>query len=143
MIKATTMKGWFDSMLGDIKYSPEDRVGQLYPFFVRAGCIKRRPPRHEFFEFFIDVGLGQIDQVMQHKRIRQTDLSFVFPERWLGVAEQQAFMWTLARHPDAKKIKSVDILTSSPLLISDFMQEQIRILTWPEDEGLFDGNSNR
>lgn len=137
------MKDWFDSMLGNIKYSPDSREGKLYPFFVRVGCVKRRPPRHEFFEYFIDVGLNMIDRVMEHKPIRQTDLAFVFPERWLGVAEQQAFMYTLVKHPDASKIKTVDILTSSPLLVSDFMREQILILTWPDDEGLFDGNTNR
>jgi len=135
------MKDWFDSMLGDITYSPDSKVGQLYPFFVRVACIKRRPPRHEFFEFFRDVGMVMVDVVLNHKKIRDSHLHFVFPERWMGIAEQQAFMWTLVKHPDVRKIKSLDLITSSPMMIGDFMREQIRIVTWPEDEGQYDGGT--
>jgi hypothetical protein len=139
MVNVMTMKSWLDGMLGDINYAPDSKAGGLYPFFVRVACIKRRPPRHDFFEFFLDVGVGMLDAVMEHNPIKQSDLVFVFPERWLGVAEQQVFTYMIEKHPDVKNIKSVDIITSSPMLIGSFMREQIRIVTWPEDTGLFDG----
>ena len=138
-VQAMSMGSWFDQMLGDIKYSPDSQAGKLYPFFVRVGCVKRRPPRHPFFEMFVDVGYGLIDKVMFHEKLDRNSLSFVFPERWLGVAEQQAFTHVLAKHPEVENIKQLDILTSSPLLIGSFMAVQIRILTWEEDEGVFDG----
>jgi hypothetical protein len=34
------------------------------------------------------------------------------------------------------------MITSDPLLIGSFMREQIRIITWPEDEGLYDESKN-
>ena len=139
MTDVMTMGSWLDQMLGDIKYSPDSEAGKLYPFFVRVGCIKRRPPRHPFFEMFIDVGAAIIDKIMFHEKLNMSCLVLVFPERWLGVAEQQAFTHVLARHPEVENIKQLDLLTSSPLLVGSFMARQIRILTWEEDEGLFDG----
>ena len=131
---------WFDQMLGDISYEPDSTAGRIYPFFVRVGCVKRRPPRHEFFEMVLDFGYALIDKVMYHEKIDQKQLAFVFPERWLGVAEQQAFTHVLSKHPEAKLIDQVDIITSSPMIIGGFRSEQIRVLTWPDDEGLFDGS---
>ncbi len=137
-----SMGSWFDDMLGDISYEPDSRAGKLYPFFVRVACIKRRPPRHDFFEMFIDMGRAHIDAVMNHDLINQSTLAFVFPERWMGVAEQQAFTHCLAKHPEAKDIKQVDIITSCPMLIGSFMPEQIRVLTWPDDSGLYNGGND-
>ncbi len=135
-----SMGDWFDKMLGDISYEPDSEAGKLYPFFVRVACIKRRPPRHEFFSLFLEMGHPQIDLVMFHDKLDVTELSFVFPERWMGVAEQQAFTHVLSKHPEAKQINQVDIITSSPLIVGSFMAEQIRIITWPDDEGLYDGS---
>jgi len=124
-----TMGSWFDEMLGDIDYAPDSEAGKLYPFFVRVGCVKRRPPRHPFFEYFLEVGRTLIEPVMYHEELHASELSFVFPERWLGVAEQQAFTYNMEKHPEVDKIKSVDIITSSPLIIGSFMNDHIRILT--------------
>ena len=140
-IQAITMSSWFDDMLGDIKYAPDSEAGKLYPFFVRVGCIKRRPPRHPFFSMFVDVGYGIIDKIMFHEELDMSYLAFVFPERWLGVAEQQAFSHVMARHPEVENFKEVNILTSSPMIVGSFMAEQIRVITWEEDKGVFDGRS--
>lgn len=126
----------FDSMLGDIDYPRDGDVGKLYPFKVRCGVVKNRAPRHEFFEYIVDMGKPDIERVLKHQPLRYNvpmDLTFVFPERWMAVKEQTEFMHALATHPDVGKIRSVDILTSSPVIITDFMKEQVRVLTWPED----------
>jgi len=138
-MKVSSFSSWFDSMLQDIKYDSNSEAGKLYPFFVRVACIKRRPPRHKFFEMFLDIGSTKIEAVLNHKPLNSDTLSFVFPERFMGVAEQQAFMHFLKKHPESEKIKQVDIITSSPLILSSFMRDQIRIVTWPEDESLYDG----
>ena len=142
MITASSETTIFDSMLGDIDYPKDSEVGKLYPFKVRCGVIKRRPPRHEFFQFIIDMGRNNIDRVLKHQAFGQkppTELTFVFPERWMGVAEQQGFMSRLKKHPDAENIERVNLLTSSPIMVSDFMREHLRILTW-EDDAAYDAD---
>lgn len=124
-----------DSMLGDINYPKDSRAGKLYPFKVRVGCVKRRPPRHEFFEYIREMGMPDIDRAFKNESFGgKKDLTFIFPERWMGVAEQQAFTAVLAAHPEAKTLEQVDIITSSPLIIGAFFSEQIRILTWEDDD---------
>ncbi|HUU87073.1 MAG TPA: hypothetical protein VMX17_04895 [Candidatus Glassbacteria bacterium] len=138
-VKIISMDSWLDEMLGDIKYESDSKAGKLYPFFCRVGCIKRRPARHEFFSMFLNVGQAWIDLVLNHKKLGMSHLSFVFPERWMGQAERRAFTHCLAKHPEVKGVKQLDMITSDPMLIGSFMREQIRIITWPEDEGLYDG----
>jgi hypothetical protein len=120
----------FESMLGSINYSKDEEV---YPFKVRCGVVKRRPPRHDFFQYIVDMGRGDIERILEHKPLTKEVLTFVFPERWMNVREQQEFMSVLRIHPDTEKIKRVDIITSSPLLIGSFMAKQVRVLTWEDD----------
>lgn len=130
----------FDSMLEGIDYPADSEAGKLYPFKVRVGCVKRRPPRHKFFSYILDMGQSNIDKIFNEGPFNSNSLSFVFPERWMGVAEQQAFMYCLKQHPQANKLIQVDIITSSPLLIGDFMREQIRIISWDDDDNYIGGN---
>jgi len=131
-----SLKDQFDEWLGAIHYTEDDLCGQTYPFFVRVGCVKAAPPRHERFDFIREMGLPDIEDVMQGKTMNIEHLTFVFPERHMSVHEQQAFMLNLATHPDAMsgKIKTVDILTSSAMMISSFHREQILILEWEDDK---------
>lgn len=127
----------FEEWLGAIHYTKDEPCGKTYPFFVRVGCVKACPPRHERFEFIREIGSGLIEDVMQGNPLSDVEhLTFAFPERNMSVHEQQAFMLKLATHPDAMsgKIKTVDILTSSALMISSFHREQILILEWEDDE---------
>lgn len=124
-----------DSMLGDINYPKDSSAGKLFPFKIRVGCVKRRPPRHEFFDYLRDMGMPDIDKVFKNESFGgKKDLTFIFPERWMGVAEQQAFTSALKAHHEAKTLEQVDIITSSPLLIGAFHAEHIRILTWDDDD---------
>jgi hypothetical protein len=119
----------FEEMLGDI----DDN--DLYPFKVRVGVIKYRPPRHEYFEFFNQMGKPYIDPILYHKKFNPSKiLTFVFPEAWMSVHEERMFMYRLRRHPEVSKIKLVDILTKSPMIIGDFRREMIRVITWPDDD---------
>ena len=53
----------FERMLGDINYDQNSKAGRLYPFKVRVGCIRRRPPRHKFFEFILDLGRLDVEKI--------------------------------------------------------------------------------
>jgi hypothetical protein len=126
---------FFDALLGDIQ--PTDRARQTYPHFtVRVGIMYRRPPRHPYFEFTREMGSALIPDVLAHRPLRNPgDLAFVFPERHMNVAEQREFMSRLNGHPDAKagRIRSVDLLTASPLIVGDFLAEMIRIIKFDDD----------
>ena len=122
----------FEQMLGDIDY--EDDM-DLFPFKVRVGIAKYRPPRHEFFDFIRDMGSVHIGPILKGEPLNHSGiLTFVFPERWMSVHDARAFMLKLTRHPEANKIEQVDIITSSPLMVGDFRREMIRILEWPDDK---------
>ena len=127
----TTANDLIEEMLGDIDYDVEE-LG-LYPFMVRVGCVKMAAPRHDRFEYLLNFGMSHIPSVFNGTPLG-TDLLFVFPERFMGVHEQQQFMSTLKKHPDAKDIQQVDIITSSPLIVGNFMRQMIRILTWDDDD---------
>ena len=92
------------------------------------------------FDFIREMGGAQIEDVFQGRPLNSEHLTFVFPERHMGVREQQAFMLKLATHPDAMagKIKTMDMLTSSAMMISSFHREQINILSWDDDDHYLD-----
>ncbi|MHA1816597.1 MAG: hypothetical protein ACTSX1_11360 [Candidatus Heimdallarchaeaceae archaeon] len=125
----------FEEMLGDIKYDPIEKG--LYPFMVRCGVAKYRPPRHPFFEYLINLGMGDIENVLYHTGGELSGvLTFVFPERHMSVHEQRSFTSQLNKHPTVDKITQVDIITSCPMLVGSFYAEMIRVLTWEDDKEL-------
>lgn len=131
-----TAGGGIEEYLSDIK--PQPQYSDIYgDVFYRVGCVKMAAPRHERFEFILNMGYASIDRVFGNKPLSGS-LTFVFPERFMSVHEQQAFVSVIHKHKDIDKIKQIDILTSSPLLIGNFHREQIRILTW-EDDSKHDG----
>ena len=124
----------FEQILGGINYGKDATAWKVYPYLVRVACIKRRPPRHEFFEYLLNIGMIDIPRILKFQPIDKEVLSFVFPERWMNVAEQQSFMQAITKNPSVEKIKRVDLITSSPLIMTNFFREQIRIVTWPDDD---------
>jgi hypothetical protein len=130
MTKAQSFKDLLDEWLGDIK--PESQAHHdLYPFVVRVGIVKMAAPRHERFDLIRDSGSGNIGRLFRGNGELSETLTFVFPERHMSVHEQQSMMSVLAKHTE---VTHVDIITSSPLLISSFHNTMIRILTWPDDD---------
>ena len=136
MPKKTTMVNLasiFEEMLGDINYEGDKFSMELYPFKVRVGMPYRRPPRHEMWEFFLEMGRLDIDRVFKKEPFQTDSLTFVFPERWMNVSEQRNFMHQLKQHPDVKTLKQVDMITHSPLMLGEFTRHMIRILKWEDD----------
>lgn len=124
----------FEEMLGDINYEDNEFAMSLYPFKVRVGMPYRRPPRHEMWQFFLEMGHPDIDLVFNNESFEgRTSLTFVFPERWMNVSEQRHLMYCLKKHQDAETIEQVDIITHSPLILGDFASHMIRVLKWEDD----------
>ncbi len=137
-ITMTSSKSMFDEMLGDINYNPKDVDMPSYPFMVRCGVPYRRPPRHPYFEWLLEMGRLDIDRVFKKESFEGREvLTFIFPERWMNVSEQRHLMWELKHHPEAETIQLVDIITHCPLIVGDFSKEMIRSLHW-EDDALYE-----
>lgn len=123
-------ESFFNKMIGDIQ--PIDHGNNN--IYYRVGCVKMSAPRHERWEWVLNFGLGDIDKIFEGtESLNVPVLTFVFPERFMSVHEQQGFISCLEAHPQARGIEQVDILTSSPLIISSFRREQIRIVTFDDD----------
>lgn len=131
MTNTTTLSNWLDSLLGDIN---PDEAKPEYPFGWRVGCVKMASPRHERFDIVRDLGASLIEALFCNKDLPAGKLTFVFPERHMSVHEQQAFTLALMSHKNADNITSIDLITSSPLIIGNFHRESIRILSWDDDE---------
>lgn len=127
-----SMGSIFEKMLGGINYVDDLN---LYPFKVRCGVITYRPPRHEFFEFIKEMGSMYIDPIIKGELFDPpSTLTFVFPEKHMSVHEEREFMVFLKDHPEVDKIKQIDILTKSPMLLSSFRSSMVRILEWDDDK---------
>jgi len=127
----TSQRSMFDEMLGDVA----PNKGDIFPFNVRVGVVKYRPPRHDFFEFIQYMGKLDIDPILYHEKFDPASfLTFVFPEAHMSVHEEQMFTYKLSNHPEVDQIENVDIITKSPMIVGSFRSEMIRILTWTGDE---------
>jgi hypothetical protein len=124
----------FEEMLGDIDYENEEFAMGIYPFKVRVGMPYRRPPRHDMWEYLLEMGRHDIDLTFSGETFEGRDtLTFVFPERWMNVSEQRHLMHALKQHPEGETLKQVDIITHSPLILGDFHSSMIRVLKWDDD----------
>lgn len=136
----TSAASLFEEWLGSIKPQSEwTKNAQITKtiennIFWRVGCVKMSAPRHPRFEYFLGLGTAAIDQLFNGGTFESEVLTFMFPERYMSVHEQQRFTYEIGKHKDVGKIKRIDMLTSSPLVIGGFHREQIRILTWDDDD---------
>jgi len=81
------------------------------------------------------MGTGYIDPIFKGELFNPpSTLTFVFPESHMSVHEEREFTVFLKDHPEVDKIKQVDILTKSPMLLSSFTRDMIRILVWEDDK---------
>jgi hypothetical protein len=97
------------------------------------------PPRDDRFQFERDFGMGQIQAALNKEplnmgRVTKTgkgqQIMFVFPERWLSTQEEQLFIPALYENKQIKDagLTIIDIVTKSPLIIGNFIKEDIRII---------------
>lgn len=137
-MKVTSAATTFDEWLDSIEPQPDSNI------FWRVGCVKMCAPRHPRFEWFLDIGRFAINDLFDNNTLGTDVITFVFPERFMGVHEQQHFTHAISKHKDVDKIKQIDLITSSPLILGGFKAAQIRILTWDDDDkhnGILEGGT--
>lgn len=107
---------------------PDAFATMVYPDF-RVRCIASLiPPRDVMFDHLLDASRNDVDRVFSGASFRGKRLRFIFPERWMSVAEQGEFMNRLAAHPGAKGLEVVDILTACPTIVTDIPNDSLRVL---------------
>lgn len=120
-----------EAYLEQLKHCPH--IQKVYPDFpIQVLVVKDIPPRHEMFELERDFGSGFLEDIMEMRSLPAGKLLFYFPERWLSVEEQRLFMWAIMANPTRKKITLLQLLTSSPMMVSDFHREMIMVISRPE-----------
>lgn len=130
--KVSSLDAWFDNLSGG---EWRDLPDTIYKFPVRVALPKFRPSRHECFELVREMGMGQALAALAGKPMEASPL-IVFPERYCSIQEQHVLMSAIVKNPT--KLKMFRLVTQSPLIISNFLRTQIRIVTWPEDQGIYD-----
>jgi hypothetical protein len=127
MIKATSLADRINKYFPGVtkeKMTPHDYMiskGQV-PVPMACAVIKALPPRDEEFEFYLDLGMSNIEKIFSKSPLElrlSKELTFMFPERWMSVHEQRMFPTRIREHPQAKEIEAVWIITSSPIIIGE------------------------
>lgn len=95
-------------------------------------CVSQIPPRDSQFDFQLDMGRNLIEKVLHHTAFANNGtLFFCFPERWLSQKEQYYFVPLLTKHPSIVKadMTQIDMITMSPLIVTNLWNEDCRCLT--------------
>ena len=127
--------------------SPTDRqLKDCFNIWWRVVCCSI-PSRDPEFEYMKDFGAGNIVPALEHDTLKMSvstkdggqHLGFFFPERYITTQEEYMFVPMIKDHPQVKKAKFtiVDIVTKSPLIVGNFMKDDVRIVQ--REEGDFSG----
>lgn len=111
----------FDKTFTQFDYELTQRQEGL-PIGVILPHIAPRDPR---LQYELEFGRGFIQDVFDHNPLPET-VRFSFPERWMWVAEQQAFIPELKRNPTT--FQRVELITQAPLIIGNFRRHAVLIL---------------
>lgn len=118
----------FDKVWGKNTYPDQTQLMVKYSFDIRVVVARQTPPRHPRFYPFLETGMKQVERTMAGIPLNCEKAIFYFPERWLSVVEQREFMYKLETLNKGLNLKRVDLLTSCPVMITDFFEEQILII---------------
>ena len=141
MIKVKSGNDIFEELLGEIDY--DVAADTTFPFKVRCAIIKYRSPAHPYFEYVIDMGRPLIGKILYEGDTFKPPehICLVFPERWMSVHEQYSLMNDITKLKNVDRLKQVDIVTSSPIIVGNFRRQMIRIITF-EDDKYFKNSGN-
>ena len=137
MIKIQTAANFFDSFWGNEEAAP---ANDTFPFKLRVAVAGYRiTPRHSCFEYFRELGMSLLEPLIKHQHIPELEtgdghLTFVLPERWLSVHEQQMFLYRIKDHPQVARIKQVDVVTQEALIVGGCPQGTVKLFNFPSDD---------
>lgn len=105
----------------------------IYPNFkVRVIAVGTLAPTDPMFDYYLEPTRALVQRLFAGTSLGRTAVhpTFVFPERWMSPQQIQKFMQTLHECNDStsKRIKVVDIITGSAVIITDFTSDMVRVL---------------
>jgi hypothetical protein len=135
-VSVSSASSIFDQAFGDVSAHKANILAAgssaLRDHDVLCRCLVARDtsPRQEQFTYLREIGSAFIDDILYKRRRDLGDrLTFYFPECHMSQWEQQRFIWCVFKHPDfIGNPRTLDIVTGSPLVVSSFRKEEVRIL---------------
>ena len=139
-IKATHPGDWIFSQFPT---HPTDRQLQHWKNIFWRIALMWIPPRDERFEFINEIGRTQLDPVLNNQPLKMTTtpngsgqhILFIFPERHLTTQEEHVFCDCLTRHHQilTAQLSIIDVVTKSPLIIGNFLSDDVRVIKDTQD----------
>lgn len=120
---------------------PSQESIDKYGFELRVVVSKDIPPRHSIFSFIRGMGVTKFDEIFSGELDRlPEEWMLAFPERHCSMVEMQKLIYQMVKLNREKNLgmKRLDILTSSPWVISDSMSECVAIIGFPDGKATFD-----
>ena len=111
-----------------------------YGFKLRVVVSKDIPPRHSTFSWIRGLGVSKFDEIFQGEVKLPTNWLLAFPERHISLDEQRKLIYQLCKlnKEQGYPMKKLDILTSSPYIISDCKSEIISIIGFKDGKPTYD-----
>lgn len=104
----------------------------LYPNFRVRVIACQISPADPMFEYFHASTQALVTRLFAKQPLGRLAVhpTFVFPERWMAPNQINMFMQTLHECPESQqgKIILVDIVTGSPVILTDFTSNMIKVV---------------
>lgn len=103
-----------------------------YGFKLRVVVSKDIPSRHETFSWIRGMGVNKYDEIFQGDIILPDSWMLAFPERFCSLEEQSGLIHQLVKlnKKQGYPMKSLDIITQSPFIVSDSKSEIVSIISF-------------
>lgn len=138
-ITARSVSQIFDSWAANIVLTEESI--EKYGFELRVVCSKDIPPRHSMFEFICGMGVNKFDEIFSETlSVLPEHWFLVFPERHCSVQEIYELIYKIVKLNREKNLglKKLDILTSSPAILSDTYAGCLSVISFPDGKIIYD-----
>jgi hypothetical protein len=127
----------FNSWCNFPPYSDTDFWGEIidtYGFTLRVVVSKDIPPRHSIFSWIRGMGVSKFDEIFDGSVRLPEDWLLAFPERHCSITEIVGLInqMVMLNKKQGGVMKHLDILTSSPYIISDSKSQIVSIIGFPK-----------
>ena len=139
MISVVNVSDQFNEWAKGLQPTPESI--KHYGFKLRVVVSVDIPPRHSIFEFMLGMGITKFDDIFSGKLESLPEKMFMaFPERHCSVKEIYGLLYEIIELNKKKNLglKELDILTSSPAIVSDAMNGCLTTIKFPEGKVTYD-----
>jgi hypothetical protein len=140
---ATIFDEWFDGghPPSDFREGEVKEIIERYGFNLRVVVPTDIPARHSTFSWIRGMGVTKFDEIFSGTLSYLPDeWLLAFPERHCSIVEQCGLILQMTKlnEKTGNRMKQLDIITSSPHIISDCMKEAISLISFPDGKITYD-----